>query len=438
LRRRTRLWLVIAAVTVPLHFFRLSEPRSVVFDEVHYGGFVSAYLGSHAYYFDVHPPHAKLLVAGVAALGGYRGDQDFSAIHTPITAVSPALLRCVPALAGASIPLLLFALLIQLGASDFGALLGGLALALDNALLLETRTLVFEGVLIAATLGALSCYLAALASAGPSRIGWTLAAGALAGLAVGTKLTGLTALAMIGVCGTAAGLRDRSAAALRALVCDSAVIALAALAVYAFGWWLHFSLLTQPGPGDRWGAPTGDWLADTLSVQRRMWSANVGLSAKHAYASPWWSWPLMLRAISFWSSGGSSLALLGNPVVWWGSALGLGGLLATRPLRAWPRELWVPLWGWAIAYLPLIGVTRVLFLYHYLTPLVFSVGAVALWLDHSGWTTRSGGWRDQPRRFWIVLAGLVIGFASISPFTLSYLHAPAYQQALFRAMPGWR
>src|SRR5262249_49342532 len=132
---RTRYLLVVAAITLPLHFFSLSEPRSVVFDEAIFGPFVNAYTGSHGYFFDLHPPHTKLLVAGVAALGGYRGNQEFKGIHHPITEVSPALLRCVPALAGSLIPLLGFALLIQLGASNFGALVGGIALALDNALL---------------------------------------------------------------------------------------------------------------------------------------------------------------------------------------------------------------------------------------------------------------------------------------------------------------
>jgi hypothetical protein len=86
----------------------------------------------------------EALLAGVAALGGYRGEQEFPALYWPITKVSPALLRSGSALAGVLVPLLAFALLCQLGATDFAALVGGLALALDNALLLETRILVVD------------------------------------------------------------------------------------------------------------------------------------------------------------------------------------------------------------------------------------------------------------------------------------------------------
>jgi dolichyl-phosphate-mannose--protein O-mannosyl transferase len=119
--QRRRLLLLLAVVSAGLHFYRLSEPRSVVFDEVWFGDFVNAYTGSGAYFLDVHPPHAKLLIAGVAALGGYHGEQEFSAIHHPITAVSPALLRFVPALAGTLIPLLVFGLLIQLHGQQLGS-----------------------------------------------------------------------------------------------------------------------------------------------------------------------------------------------------------------------------------------------------------------------------------------------------------------------------
>src|SRR3990172_1404453 len=110
-RPDTRLLVALLAFAAALHFFRLSEPRNVVFDEVHFGGFVSAYCASGSYFFDIHPPHAKLLIAAAAALGGYQGDQSFRDLGEPIARVSPALLRGVSALAGSLIPALLFVLM---------------------------------------------------------------------------------------------------------------------------------------------------------------------------------------------------------------------------------------------------------------------------------------------------------------------------------------
>jgi hypothetical protein len=124
--------------------------------------------------------------------------------------------------------------------------------------------------------------------------------------------------------------------------------------------------------------------------------------------------------------GRASLALVGNPVVWWGSSVGLVVVLVSAPLRAltkpaagdparaWPPGLWLLVCGWALCYFPLAGVRRVLFLYHYLSALVFAVCAVALWLDHSGWLTRPGDWRVQPRALWFLVAALVGGFALLA------------------------
>jgi len=44
-----------------LHFFRLDQPASVVFDEVHFGGFADAYCCTGEYFFDVHPHTASCL-----------------------------------------------------------------------------------------------------------------------------------------------------------------------------------------------------------------------------------------------------------------------------------------------------------------------------------------------------------------------------------------
>ena len=57
----------------------LKDPNSVVFDEVHFGGFARKYING-AFFMDVHPPLAKLLFAAVGALGGFKGDFLFTNI----------------------------------------------------------------------------------------------------------------------------------------------------------------------------------------------------------------------------------------------------------------------------------------------------------------------------------------------------------------------
>ena len=121
-----------------LHFFRLGQPAAIVFDEVHFGSFANAYCCTGEYFFDVHPPHGKLLAALGMKLDGYNAGQSFATIGTPLANMDPWLLRLVPALAGSLIPVLVFIILVQLGASGWAGFLAGWAVLFDNALLLQT------------------------------------------------------------------------------------------------------------------------------------------------------------------------------------------------------------------------------------------------------------------------------------------------------------
>ena len=188
---------LLLALGVLTRMVGLSHPGQVIFDEVHFGKFVNSYCCTGEHFFDIHPPHAKLLVAGAAHLAGYDGSQSFENIGESFGPTVPvAALRLVPALAGALLPLVLFLLLRQLGASPPLAFFGGWLAVFDNALVTQSRLISLDSVLLLATFGSLSAYLqgSKQLAAGSKPWLWFVLAGALAGLAVGTKLTGLAAL----------------------------------------------------------------------------------------------------------------------------------------------------------------------------------------------------------------------------------------------------
>jgi dolichyl-phosphate-mannose-protein mannosyltransferase len=198
---RGRVRRAIAALAIAgalTHFIGLAYPRQVVFDEATFGKYVAAYCCTGERIFDVHPPHGKLLIAAAAWAGGFDGQFTFDHIGLPYGDVPVVALRAVPAIAGLLIPPLFMLLLLELGASFPAALLGGILLLLDNAILLETKIIVWDGLLVASTIGALVCFLSAMRHGG---FGWRLiAAGAVAGLAVGCKTTGLSAPAVMALC----------------------------------------------------------------------------------------------------------------------------------------------------------------------------------------------------------------------------------------------
>jgi dolichyl-phosphate-mannose-protein mannosyltransferase len=79
---------IIAAI---VRLYKIDYPTSVVFDEVHFGGFATKYDAYHSqeinpryikgkFFMDVHPPLAKMLIAATGWLAGFQGDFDFKEI----------------------------------------------------------------------------------------------------------------------------------------------------------------------------------------------------------------------------------------------------------------------------------------------------------------------------------------------------------------------
>ncbi|PPR06352.1 hypothetical protein CVT26_004626 [Gymnopilus dilepis] len=86
-----KLLVVVVLVACAVRLFRLSKPNSVVFDEVHFGKFVSRYIKTW-YFVDMHPPPTKLLITLTAFVFGYDGNFDFETIgkiyeHVPYIAM---------------------------------------------------------------------------------------------------------------------------------------------------------------------------------------------------------------------------------------------------------------------------------------------------------------------------------------------------------------
>lgn len=412
-----------------LHLAWLGHPHKVVFDEVHFGSFSTAYCCTHKNFFDIHPPHAKLLIAGTAHLLGYNGGVDFSNIGNDFGEVSPVPLRLMPAIAGILLPLILFIILRQLGASTTAAFFGGLLVIFDNALLLQTRLIALDGILLAATFGALALFLAAArAQTTWRRIGFSFLAGCVMGLAIGSKITAMAVAGLVALYILIQMLDDLRWANIRRWLHQALWVAAGALLIFVMGWALHFALLTEPGLGDGWGKPSGNLLQDIVELQRKMLAANSGLTATHPDSSPWWSWPLMKHPPYYYSTPDAQrFYFLGNPLVWWGSTLlfiAMAGTLlyqsmSGREFKRDARLLWIPIVGYLASYLPLVQVSRALFMYHYLMPLLFAILAGVLWLDRIGWI-RAQGLRQQRISFYAVIVILLGAFIFVSPFTYGF------------------
>jgi dolichyl-phosphate-mannose-protein mannosyltransferase len=132
--------------------WRIGQSNAAVFDEVFSDTFAGHYL-TGAWYYDVHPPLARLLTAAVARLAGMSG-ADLLAGKSEVA------LRIVPALLGALLVPLGYVLLRELVSSRRVAGLGALFVLEDNALLVESRLDLPEPFLLFFEISALTAFVA--------------------------------------------------------------------------------------------------------------------------------------------------------------------------------------------------------------------------------------------------------------------------------------
>ncbi|TDG41810.1 hypothetical protein AWZ03_011767 [Drosophila navojoa] len=139
---------VLAFIT---RFYKLATPAHVVFDELHFGKYISLYM-RNIFFFDQHPPLGKQLIAGLVSFAGYDGNYTFSRIGAPYGPNVPIFwLRFLPALCGSLLAPAVYHLLLEARLRRWSAALGGLLVVLDNALLTQSRFILMESMLLLAS-----------------------------------------------------------------------------------------------------------------------------------------------------------------------------------------------------------------------------------------------------------------------------------------------
>jgi dolichyl-phosphate-mannose-protein mannosyltransferase len=427
----------LAAVT---RFTAITHPRAIVFDEVYFREAALRYLHG-SYFFDLHPPLGKLLLAGWAKLFG---------VSATVQSTDPVVvLRLLPALAGTALVAVFYLLLRELTASRKVATFGAALLLLDNAILVESRLILMDSMLLLFGIGALTCYLASRRRTGAAH--WILltASAVLAGMAASTKWTGLTALGVIGLVWFAQTLRQR--VSWRLALPQAAVLVLVPALLYLSVFAIHFQLLSHSGPGDAFMSQrfqstlvgnAGYNPAASMSFSDRFFESNDAMhryelslnNSHHPYSSSWLSWPLMKRPVYYWvgttKTPGTQeyIYLQGNPVIWWGLLVGVivvaVGWLRRPELFQRHRGAMALLGvAWAANFLPFATIVRPMFLYHYFFSFLFCIAAVSIGLGLlAGWMTDGERvWRfPSPRSatlYWCVLAVVVVGFLFFAPIS---------------------
>ena len=415
------LWLLLA-IGLATHFVFFGHPNQTVFDEVHFGKFISGYY-TQEYYFDIHPPLGKLMIAGFAKAFDFKPEFGFAEIGKKFPDNKYMALRFLPSLAGALLPLVIFLLALQLKFKPQGAFIAGLLVALENALLVQTRYILMDGFLLLFGFLALLFYFKSRREILNTK--YLLLFSVFGGLAISVKWTGLTFLVLPLLVEVFSLFKEKNfRTILRLPICFFVIPFIIYFSIFT----LHFSLLSKPGPGDAFMKPDfhqSNMVTKFFQLNVEMYRANQRLTATHPYSSSWYSWSFMARPIFYWVSGDSKIYLLGNPVIWWASTT---AVLLSLMYISQHRIIKILLGGYVLNLLPFVGIKRVMFLYHYLTALVFAILILVYLIER----------QKQAKKMFIGLAIIsAVAFIYFAPLSYGLPLSPqAYNARVW--LPSWR
>lgn len=198
---------LITAVAFVVRLFRIYQPTSVVFDEVHFGGFASKYIKGK-FFMDVHPPLAKLLITLAGWLGGFDGEFDFKDIGKDYLEpnVPYVAMRLLSAVCGVLAVPTMFLTLKASGCGSTAAALGAGLLTFENGFVTQSRLILLDAPLVIFTaLTALSWIsFTNQHEQGPSKAFtpswwfWLTSTGLFLGATASVKWVGLFTIAWVG------------------------------------------------------------------------------------------------------------------------------------------------------------------------------------------------------------------------------------------------
>jgi dolichyl-phosphate-mannose-protein mannosyltransferase len=350
--------ILVLALSAGVRFWALGTPTKYIFDEVYYPHDAKALIdgkigpkpgglswepGDEISW--PHPEYGKLAIAvGILAFG----DNAFG-------------WRFMSALAGFAILCFVFPIARRLGLSRGWSLAALVLAAVDTLGIAQSRIGTLDIFIAVFTVACI--YLTLRYVQNGHRWYWLVLAGVAGGLAFGTKWSGafacLVALVLVFLFRVREPREEspsrRLLRATRRAAPPLLILIVLPVALYVASYAFYFAA------GHSWS----EW----VELQRQALTFNLHLSQSHTYASKSPTWILDVRPVWYYFQGKTTyygVVAIGNPVLWWGTALSLVAL----PIMALvdrDRRLAMPALLVALLYFPWFAATRTSFLY-YMTP----------------------------------------------------------------------
>ncbi|XP_047201207.1 protein O-mannosyl-transferase 2 isoform X1 [Girardinichthys multiradiatus] len=255
----TLLLIVVTGLSFATRLYKITEPPHVCWDETHFGKMGSYYI-NRTFFFDVHPPLGKMLIALAGYMTGYDGTFPFVKPGDKYEHHNYWGMRGFCAVLGSFLPVFAYLIVQELSQSHTAAIITATLLIFDTGCITISQYILLDPILMFFIMAAvLSMVKFNQQSYRPFTAPWwlwlILCGGALA-CALGVKFVGLFVILLVGL-NTVKDLwrilGDLSLSLIdvaKHFLARVAGLILLPLFLYVTIFAVHFVLLNKSGPGD--------------------------------------------------------------------------------------------------------------------------------------------------------------------------------------------
>jgi dolichyl-phosphate-mannose-protein mannosyltransferase len=264
----------------------IHNPKQVVFDEVHFGGFANKYI-SRKFFMDVHPPLAKLLITFVSLIFNYDGSFPFKSIGDDIPNNVPYIqMRLLNALLGIGLVPISFYTIKALGFSSITAFVTGILVTCENSIATQSRLILLDSPLLFFTgFTLLSWAKFQQYQKRPFTSQWwkwLAFTGIGLGLVSSVKWVGLFSVATIGLCtlnnlwNILGDLHNTMKNFIKHFMARALCLIVIPISIYMFFFYVHFKVLNQTGSGASFMSPEFETTFDNFTIPAAQLQVGYG------------------------------------------------------------------------------------------------------------------------------------------------------------------
>ncbi|XP_023953257.2 protein O-mannosyl-transferase 2 [Bicyclus anynana] len=253
---------LVCGATFLTRFYKVLEPDHVCWDETHFGKMASSYI-NRTFFFDVHPPLGKMLIALSGKLTGYDGTFHFEKPGSKFEGARYEGMRIFCTTLGALIIPLTFLTIWEMTKNLDATVIGTLLLLCDVGFLTLNRYILLDPIL----LFFMSCTIygvfkvrsltdEGLAPFSARMLAWQLWLGAALACTISVKFVGLFVVLFAGLRTLAdlwnvlGDLTKPVSYTVKHLIGRSITLIIWPILLYVFFFWIHLTVLSKSGNGD--------------------------------------------------------------------------------------------------------------------------------------------------------------------------------------------